>query len=124
MAKQKEPFTFVSNLDKIVPKIQEAPEKVLRVIGQNLVREIRPQTPKRTGRLAKSLSYSLNRKMYKESVGEWPPSRTPFLMIGYKLFYAPFIFRKEPDPIEPVVRKNADLIKEMINEAVKEIGKE
>ena len=41
MAKKKEPFTFESNLHKVVPKIEDAPYRVLNVIGQNLVKEIR-----------------------------------------------------------------------------------
>lgn len=123
----KEPFTFVSNLDKVIPKIEEAPEKVLRTIGQNLTREIkgtlRQYYQKRTGRLDKSLGYSLNRKTYKESTGEWPKARTPFLMIGFKMFYAPFVLTHN-DPIKPVVQKNAELIKEMIGKAIDEINKE
>ena len=53
----KEKFTFESNLEKITVKIEEVPEKVLNIIGQNLVKEIRPNIPKRTGRLKKSLGY-------------------------------------------------------------------
>lgn len=123
----KEPFTFVSNIDKVIPKIEEAPEKVLRTIAQNLRREIkgtlRQYYRKRTGDLDKSLGYSQNRKLYKESTGEWPKTRTPFLMIGFKKFYAPFVL-KHNDPIMPVVKKNADLIKEMIGKAIDEINKE
>jgi hypothetical protein len=108
MAK-KEPFKFESNLNKIIPKIEETPEKVLNVIGQNLVKEIKPNVTKKTGRLVKSLGY-------------WARKQEKDLQIGFKLFYAPFVFKHE-DPIKPVVVKNAQLIKDMIAQAIDEIGK-
>ncbi len=127
MAKQKVQFTFESNLDKVIEKIEDAPDKVLRTIAQNLVKEIRGTLrqyyKKRTGNLDKSLGFSQSRPLYKESTGEWPASRKPFLMIGFKRFYAPFVLEGN-DPIMPVVKKNADLIKEMIGKAVDEINKE
>lgn len=127
MAK-KEPFTFENNISKVIPKIQEKPEKVLRIIGQNLTREIRGTLrkyyKKQSGELDKSLGYTLNRKVIKESSGEWPPAHTPELMIGFKKFYAPFVLEKGNDPILPVVKKNKDLIQRMIAEAIDEINKE
>ena len=122
MAKQ--PFTFESNLEKVVAKIEEKPFKVLNTIGGNLVREIKPQVPKRTGALKKSLRYSTNRKTYKESTGSWPPSRTPFLMVGFTKFYAPMVYKTEKDPIKPVIVKNNKLIQEMLGKALDEIRKE
>ncbi len=124
----RKPFTFMSNIDKVIEKIEEKPEKVLRVIAQNLTREVRANLrkyyQKRTGTMDKSLSYSLNRRMYQQSnFGQWPPSRTPFLMIGFKAFYAPMVLRNN-DPIKPVVIKNKDLIQEMIAKAIDEINKE
>lgn len=109
MAK-KEPFTFESNIDKIIPKIEETPEKVLNVIGQNLVKEIRPTMTKRTGKLKKSLGY-------------WARKKEKDLQIGFKIFYAPFVFGTENDPIKPVVMKNAQLIADLIKKAIDEIGK-
>ena len=127
LAKKKEPFTFVSNIEKVIPKIEEAPDKVLRTIAQNLTREVRGTLRqyygKRTGTLDKSLGYSQNRTLYKESTGEWPKTRTPFLMIGFKKFYAPFVLEHK-DPIKPVVQKNAELIQQMIGKAIDEINKE
>ena len=108
MAK-KEPFTFESNLDKITEKIEEVPEKVLKTIGQNLVKEIRPNVPKQTGKLRKSLGY-------------WARKQEKDLQIGFKQWYSPFVF-KHDDPIKPVVVKNAELIAEMIRKAIDEIGK-
>lgn len=108
MAKR-QPFTFESNIDKIVPKIEEVPGKVLNVIGQNLVKEIRPNVPKRTGRLKKSLGY-------------WARKNEKDLQIGFKIFYSPFVFKHE-DPIKPVVVKNAQLIQDMIKIALDQIGK-
>lgn len=123
----KAPFTFESNLDKVIDKLEEKPKKVLNVIGQNLVREIKTTLPqyytKRSGNLTKSLRYSTNRKAYKDATGEWPKSRTPFLMIGFTKFYAPFVL-EHSDPMLPIVKKNADLIQEMIAKAIDEINKE
>lgn len=111
MAKsKKKPFTFESNLDKITLKIEEVPEKVLNVIGQNLVKEIRPTMTKRTGRLKKSLGY-------------WARKKEKDLQIGFKIFYAPFVFGIENDPIKPIVVKNAQIISELIKKAIDEIGK-
>jgi hypothetical protein len=127
MAKKRQPFTFESNLEKVVEKIEEKPEKVLGTIGQSLTKEVkgtlRQFYRKRTGDLDKSVRYSQNRKLYKESTGEWPPSRKPFLMIGFNKFYAPFVLEHD-DPIMPVVKKNANLIQEMIGKAIDEINKE
>jgi hypothetical protein len=108
MAK-KSAFTFESNLEKITNKIEEVPEKVLNVIGQNLVNEIKPNVPKRTGKLKKSLGY-------------WARKYEKDLQIGFKIFYAPFVFNHD-DPIKPVVVKNKQLIADMIKTAIDEIGK-
>ena len=108
MAK-KSTFTFESNLEKIIDKIEEVPEKVLNVVGQNLVKEIKPNVPKRTGKLKKSLGY-------------WARKQEKDLQIGFKIFYAPFVL-KHDDPIKPVVVKNAQLIVDMIKKAIDEIGK-
>lgn len=107
----KKQFTFESNLDKIIPKIEETPYKVMNIIGQNLVKEIRPSVPKRKsgGRLKKSLGY-------------WARKQEKDLQIGFKIFYSPFVFNHE-DPIKLVIVKNAQLIKEMIAKAIDEIGK-
>ena len=112
MARQ--PFTFESNLNKVVPKIQDAPHRVLNVIGQNLVREIRGTLrqyyKRRSGKMDKSLGY-------------WARKKERDLQIGFKIFYAPFVLSKG-DPIRPVVKKNADLIRRMVAEAIDEINKE
>jgi len=113
MAK-KAAFTFESNLEKIIPKIHEAPYRVMNTIGQNLVREVRGTLrqyyKKHTGQLDKSLGY-------------WARKQERDLQIGFKMFYAPFVLRHN-DPLKPVVLKNAELIKKMIGEALDEIRKE
>ena len=106
-------FTFVSNLDKVIPKIHDAPYRVLNVVGQNLVKEIRGTLrqyyKKRSGKLDKSLGY-------------WARKKERDLQIGFKSFYAPFVLNHK-DPIKPVVVKNAELIQKMISEAIEEINK-
>ncbi|MFY9174531.1 MAG: hypothetical protein WAO24_04200 [Peptococcia bacterium] len=110
--KAKTPFTFESNLNKVIPKIEEAPYKVLNIIGQNLVKEVRGTLRKyyrrRTGKLDKSLGY-------------WARKKEKDLQIGFKQFYAPFVL-KHNDPLKPVVVKNKDLIQQMIAKAIDEIN--
>lgn len=114
MAKKKEPFTFESNLNKVIPKIEDSPYRVLNVIGQNLAKEIRGTLrqyyKKRSGNLDKSLSY-------------WARKKEKDLQIGFKIFYAPFVMEND-DPLRPVVVKNAELIKQMIAKAIEEINNE
>lgn len=114
MAKKKEPFTFESNLNKVIPKIEDAPYRVLNVIGQNLVKEIRGTLrqyyKRRSGKLDKSLGY-------------WARKKEKDLQIGFKIFYAPFVLKND-DPLRPVVVKNAELIKQMIAKAIEEINNE
>lgn len=110
--KAKTPFTFESNLNKVIPKIEEAPFKVLNIIGQNLVREVRGTLrqyyKKHTGQLDKSLGY-------------WARKKEKDLQIGFKQFYAPFVLTGN-DPLKPVVVKNKDLIQQMIAKAIDEIN--
>ncbi len=115
MAKKKrEPFTFESNLNKVVPRIEESPYRVLNIIGQTLVKEVRGTLrqyyKKRTGRLDKSLGY-------------WARKKEKDLQIGFKIFYAPFVLQHN-DPLKPVVEKNKYIIQDMIAKAIDEINKE
>ena len=115
MAKKKrEPFTFESNLNKVIPRIEESPYRVLNIIGQTLVKEVRGTLrqyyKKRTGRLDKSLGY-------------WARKKEKDLQIGFKLFYAPFVLEHN-DPLKPVVEKNKYIIQDMIAKAIDEINKE
>lgn len=110
MAKRpKKEFTFESNVGKISDKIEEVPEKVLNIIGQNIVKEVKPNVSKKSGRLRKSLGY-------------WARKKEKDLQIGFKIFYAPFVFNHD-DPIKPIVVKNAQLIQDLIRKAIDEIGK-
>ncbi len=112
MAKKK--FTFESNLDKINEKIREKPFRVFNIIGQNLVREIKPTLRQyyrwRTGALDKSLGYWARRKEYD-------------LQIGFKKFYAPFVLEHN-DPIKPIVEKNLTNIADTITKALQEIERD
>ena len=115
MAKKKrEPFTFESNLNKVIPRIEESPYRVLNIIGQTLVKEVRGTLrqyyKKRTGRLDKSLGY-------------WARKKEKDLQIGFKIFYAPFVLDHN-DPLKPVVEKNKYIIQDMIAKAIDEINKE
>lgn len=119
MAKR-EPFTFESNLGKVITKIQEKPQKVMNTIGQNLVREVKSTTMKsqfhqRSAILTKTLGY-------------WARKQEKDLQIGFKMSIPGIVGRmitgQEEDPIKPVVVKNAQLIQDMIAVALDEIRKE
>jgi hypothetical protein len=119
MAKKREPFTFESNLDKIVPKIEEAPAKVLNIVGKNLVKEIKSTTMKSQFHQRKSI--------LTKTLGFWARKREKDLQIGFKMsipgIVGNMITGKETDPIKPVVVKNAQIISDMIKVTIDEIGK-
>ncbi|MBS4538215.1 HK97 gp10 family phage protein [Clostridium sp. D2Q-11] len=102
-------YEFESNLDKIIPKIEEAPHRVFNEIGKGIAREARTKVPRRTGYLKKSLQY-------------WARKKEMDLQIGFKIFYAPFVYDHN-DPIKPVVIKYKDLIQQLLARALNEIGK-
>jgi len=112
--KKREPFTFESNLNKVIPRIEESPYRVLNIIGQTLVKEVRGTLRqyyrRRTGKLDKSLGY-------------WARKKEKDLQIGFKIFYAPFVLEHN-DPLKPVVEKNKYIIQDMIAKAIDEINKE
>jgi len=105
-------FTFENNTGKVIEQIKEKPQKVLNIVGRNLIREIRPTIKKRTGRLKKASSLSY-----------WARKQEKDLLIGFKLFYAPLVYGRENDPIKPIVLKNAEIIQQMVKEALDEISK-
>lgn len=102
-------FEFESNLDKVIPRIEKSPHKVLNEVGKGIAREARTKVPRRSGRLKKSLQY-------------WARKKEMDLQIGFKEFYAPFVYDHD-DPIKPVVIKNKDLIQQLLAKALNEIGK-
>lgn len=118
--KAREPFTFESNLDKITTKIEEKPQKVMNIIGQNLVKEIKSTTMKS--------QFHLRRKILTKTLGYWARKQEKDLQIGFKMSIPGIVGRMitgaEQDPIKPVVVKNAELIKDMIGKAIDEINKE
>lgn len=118
MAK-KAAFTFESNIPKVIAKIEETPFKVMNIIGKNLVKEIRATTIES--------QFHRRKTILSRTLGYWARKREKDLQIGFKMsipgIVGKMITRQEDDPLKPVVLKNAELIKEMINEAIKEIGK-
>lgn len=135
--KPKEPFTFESNIDAISEKIHEAPHLVMGKIGGALVREIKQTTMRsqfngrynilaglktKSGKKNKSgiqWAYGWDNKAGKKDMAS--------LQIGWKVaipgLLGKIITGAESDPIKPVAVKNADLIQNMIAEAINEIGK-
>lgn len=133
MAKR-QPFTFDSNLDKVIGKIQEKPKNVMKIIGNIIAREVRATTLKsqyhqRYKILSKALqsAYDYNASSgrnvagvqigFKASIEKNKSGAGPGLVGG-------IMTGQEQDPIKPVVLKNVDLIQEMIGKALDEIRKE
>ena len=116
----KKTFTLESNLEKITTKIHEKPEKVMNIIGQNLVKEIKATTMKS--------QFHQRKNILVKALGYWARKQEKDLQIGFKMSIPGIVGRMmtgtESDPIKPVVVKNAELIKNMINEALDEIRKE
>lgn len=126
MARQKKAMTFESNLDKVIPKIEKAPKKIMGIMGAQLVREIKSTTLKtqfhqRRGLLKKTLQWAYG---YDKIAGK---KDTTSLQIGFKMsipgIVGNMITRAEDDPIKPVVVKNAELMQELLAQALNEIGK-
>ncbi len=112
MAKQ--PFTFEDNFDKVSEQIQEAPHKVMNIIGANLVKDIRPHlkthySDRKGRRLSRSLGY-------------WARKKEGDLQIGFKMFYAPFVMERGKEPLTPAVIRNKDMIVQLIAEALRKVG--
>jgi hypothetical protein len=116
---KRQPFTFESNLDKIVPKIEDTPGKVLSIVGRNLVKEIKSTTMKS--------QFHQRRAILIKTLGYWARKKEKDLQIGFKMsipgIVGNMITGKEADPIKPVVVKNAQIIKDMIRAAIDEIGR-
>lgn len=128
MGSRRKHFTLESNLDKVIAKIEEKPEKVMNIIGSSLAKEIRSTTLKQ--------NYNTRYKMIAKSLGYWARKQEKDLQIGFKMsilankygvgpgITGGIMSGQEPDPIKPVVVQNADLIKQLIGTALDEIRKE
>lgn len=118
--KARTPFTFESNVSKVIAKIEEKPEKVMNIIGQNLVKEIKATTMKS--------QFHQRRAILTKTLGYWARKKEKDLQIGFKMSITGIVGRiitgSESDPIKPVVIKNAEVIKNMIAKAIDEINKE
>lgn len=118
--RRRQPFTFESNVDKISARIQQAPGRLMNIIGQNLVKEIRATTLKS--------QFHQRRGLLNKSIGFWARKKEKDLQIGFKMSIPGIVGKmmtgEEQDPIKPVVVKNAELIKDMIKVAIDEINKE
>lgn len=118
--KKRQPFTFESNVDKVITKIEEKPYRVMNVIGQNLVREIRATTM--------NSQFDQRKKILSKSLGYWARKKEKDLQIGFKMSIPGIVGKmmtgQEADPIKSVVVKNAQMIQDMIAKAIDEINKE
>lgn len=118
--KSKAPFEMESNLEKIIEKIQEKPNKVMNTIGQNIVKEVKATTMK--------TQFHQRRKILAKTLGYWARKNEKDLQIGFKMSIPGIVGRMitgaESDPIKPVVVKNADTIQKLIGTALDEIRKE
>lgn len=124
-------FTFESNLNKIIPKIEAAPEKVLGIVGNNLVKEIKATTLKtqfhqRYKILARSTKNTGLQWAYGYDSAAGKKDKTS-LQIGFKMSIPGIVGKmmtgEEADPLKPVVVKNAEVIQDMLRVAMNEIGR-
>ena len=123
----RKPFEFINNTDKVIEKIKEKPYRVMNLIGQNIVKETKANL---------KASNSSRRGMLISSLGYWARKKERDLQIGFKMsivknpsdvgpgIVGDMITRQEKDPILPVVKKNIDLIQELIAKALDEIRRE
>ncbi len=112
-------FTFESNIKTITSKIEATPEKVLNIIGQNIVKEIKTTIPVRTGKLQKSIGYWA-RKVEKDIIIGFYNNKHP--KHKKAAFYSAMVY-KDSDPIKPVILSNSKRIQQLIKTALDEIGK-
>lgn len=124
----KKPFTFESNLEKITQKIHDKPTKVMNIIGQQLVREIRANELKS--------NYHTRTKILDKALGYWARKKERDLQIGFKMsieknaagvgpgIVGGIMTGAEPDPLKSAVIRNKDYIVQLIGEALDEIRKE
>ena len=128
MAKRK-PFTMESNLGKITEKVQDKPNRVLNLIGQNLVKEIRPKTRKLEGHkgfLAGTTSYWARKDEKDLIIGYKDPMKIGYLKNTKAVQEGNMEWKYDDvdDPIKPTVVSNIDNIQKLIGEALDEIRKE
>lgn len=120
MARKRRELTMESNLEYITQKIEDKPKRVMNLIGQQIVREVRSTTLRS--------QFHTRRKILHKSLGYWARKREGDLQIGFKMSIPGIVGKmmtgQEPDPIKPVVLKNKDLIQKMIGDALDEIRKE
>ena len=124
----RKPFTMESNLSKIQEKIKEKPQKALGIIGQNLVKEIKPNiNTKGKGRnafLKATLSSWARRKEGDLIIGFKDPKKIGFLAGVKGLEDYKWDYDDVQDPIKPAVLKNLDMIHEEMGKAMLEISKD
>ncbi|HEY5555866.1 hypothetical protein [Acetobacterium sp.] len=112
-------FTFESNIPKVIAKIEATPEKVMNVVGQNIVREVKATTM--------NSQFHQRRAILKKTLSYWARKKEKDLQIGFKMSIPGIVGKMmtgaEDDPIKPVVIKNAQLIQDMVAVALNEIGK-
>lgn len=123
-----EPFKLESNLKKITEKIQEKPNKVMNIIGQQLVREIKANELK--------TNYSRRTKILEKTLGYWARKKERDLQIGFKMsieknaagvgpgIVGGIMTGQESDPLKSAVIRNKDLIVKLIGEALDQIRME
>lgn len=116
----KKQFTLESNLEKVIQRVEEKPQKVMNEIGRNLTREIKSTTL--------NSQFHQRRGILKKSLGYWARKQEKDIQIGFKMsisgIVGPMMTGQEADPIKPVVIKNANAIQQLIGAALDEIRKE
>lgn len=118
MAKRK-PFTFDSNLDKVLAKVEEKPHRVMNEVGLALAKEIRPKVN------ARPSSKKRGTPFMRWTTQFWARKREKDLIIGYKNHAGmKYLYDEVDDPIKPTVVANIPNIQKAIGKALDEIRKD
>lgn len=115
----KKTFTFESNLEKILKKVEEKPHRVMNEIGLALVKEIRPNVNSRSSKGGKGMPFLKWKTQY------WARREEKDLIVGYKNTPGmKYLYDQVDDPIKPAMVKNIPLYERLITAALDEIRKE
>ena len=116
---KRKPFTFESNLEKVLANIEEKPHRVMNEIGLALVKEIRPKVNARPRGKKRGTPFLRWNTQY------WARKREKDLIIGYKNHAGyKYLYDQVDDPIKPIVVANIKNIQKSITKALDEIRKE
>jgi len=116
MAARRGKVTFESRVEQCKQRISEKPENALKDIGKLMVREVKKDTPVKTGALKKSCGY-----WYRKKEGD--------LQVGFKDWKAPIVIlgtlgTRANNFFLSTVMRLVPTVQELIQHAMAELEKE